>query len=218
MNRRRSWMIVAGLALAAGVALLQLTRWALAPAPAVLASLIGLVVAAYGVRPIGSRTKTHSTREGSSMDYRKELQGWEPVGSSGHFRGISMPMSDEARRLNGGGFRHLLYAEFDTEYEAAAWKEFVYDPLKVLVAEGIVSETPVEAHPHLHVTIYKLTGAKAGDDGYIAEVRERGRRAAELYLNTEVSASARQTWHVGTAVVNHEQPLNPRIGMAMVLM
>src|SRR3990172_3143436 len=108
MNRRRSWMIVGGLAVAAGGAPLPLTRWALAPAPAVLASLIGLVVAAYGVRPIGSRTKTHSTREGSSMDYRKELQGWEAVGSRGNFRGISMPMPDEAGRLNGGGFPHLL--------------------------------------------------------------------------------------------------------------
>ncbi len=143
---------------------------------------------------------------------------WEPAGNSGHFYSSALPMSDEARRLNGGGLRHLFYAEFDTEDEGAAWKEFVYDPLKVLLAEGIVSAAPEDAHPHIHVTIYKLTGSTTSDEGYLAEVRERGRLAAELYSNTEVSAATRQTWHVGTAVVNHEQPLNPRIGMAIIAM
>ena len=151
------------------------------------------------------------------MDENPERQEWEPVGSTGHFYRISMPMSGEARRLNGGGLRRLLYAEFDTEDEGAAWKEFVYDPLKVLIAEGIVSESP-DGDAHVHVTIYKLTGEPAKDEGYLAAVRDRGQRAAELYAKAAIGASTRSAWHVGTTVVNHEQPLNPRIGMASILM
>ena len=218
MSHRRGWLIALGLGLAAAIAILQLTEWALPVAPAVVAAAVGLVVAAYGLWPSGIQVGKDSTKEGSAMSVGAEGQVWEAIGSTGHFHRISMPMSGEAQRLNGGGFRHLLYAEFDTEDEGAAWKEFLYDPLKVLVAEGIVPETPDEVNSHLHVTIYKLTGTAASDEGYVAAVRERGQRAADLYGKAAVTASSRRTWHVGTTVVNHEQPLNPRIGMATVLM
>lgn len=210
-------MVAVGLILAAGIGVLQLTDWAISAGLAVLAVVIGLVVAACGARPLASWLESAATKEGLAMDENLERQEWEPVGSTGHFYRISMPMSGEARRLNGGGFRQILYAEFDTEDEGAAWKEFVYDPLKVLIAEGIVSESP-DGDAHVHVTIYKLTGASATDEGYLAAVRDRGQRAAELYGQAAIDASTRGRWHVGTTVVNHEQPLNPRIGMASIVM
>jgi hypothetical protein len=209
-------MVAVGLALAAGIGIFQLTDRAVSAGWAVLAAVIGLVVAAWGVRPRASWKDSGSTKGGSAMDENLERQEWEPAGSTGHFYKISMPMSGEARGL-GGSFRRLLYAEFDTADEAAAWKEFVYDPLKVLIAEKIVSASPV-GDPHVHVTIYKLTGEPATDEGYLAAVRDRGQRAAELYARAVIEASTRRAWHVGTTVVNHEQPLNPRIGMASILL
>lgn len=218
MGHRRSWLIALGLAVAASAGALQLTDRALPGGWAVLVAVIGLAIAALGMRPFGLREEARSTMEGSAMNQSTERQEWEPVGSTGHFHRISMPMSGEARRLNGGGFRHLLYAEFDTDDEGAAWKEFVYDPLKVLIAEGIVPSAPEDANTHIHVTIYKLTGDAASDPGYIAEVRDRGQKAAELYARADIAGSTRGAWHVATTVVNHEQPLNPRIGMASIVM
>jgi hypothetical protein len=218
MDRRRKWLIVSGLVLAAVVALLQATRWALDSTPAIIAFLVAVLVAGYGMRPIGPRSKSHPRTGGPSMnDVPKDL--WEPVGETGHFRRALLPMSETARLLPAGGFRHILYGEYDTDSEPEAWHDFLYDPLKVLIAEGIVGETPEdEHHSHLHVTIYKLTGPASEDEAYRSEVGQRGDHAARVYASATIADGARRAWHVGTTVVNHEQPLNPRIGMTTVLM
>lgn len=144
---------------------------------------------------------------------------WEPIGPSGRFKRAALPMSGEARRLFGGAFRHILYAEFDTDLEGGSWHDFVFDPMRVLMAEGIIGESPMDDHhAHLHVTIYKLTGTDPEDPDYVSEVTLRGERSAEMCRSVEVAAESRRAWHLSTTVVNHEQPLNPRIGMATVLM
>ncbi|MEX0825826.1 MAG: hypothetical protein WD184_03560 [Acidimicrobiia bacterium] len=217
MSRRRKWMIVTGLVLAAVIALLQATKWAVGSIPAILGLLIALLVAASGIWPPGSRSKKHPAMGEPSMnDVANE--SWTPVGKTGHFLQAELPMSDEGSRLLGGGFRHILYAEFDTDSESDAWREFVYDPLKVLIAEGIIGATPLDDHhAHLHVTIYKLTGTSSDDADYLSRVTQRGELAAEIYRKASVPEGSRGAWHVATTVVNHEQPLNPRIGMTTVL-
>lgn len=128
-------------------------------------------------------------------------------------------MSDPARSLVGGAFRHILYLEFETIYESGPWHDFVFDPLRMLIAEGIIESTPLdEHHSHIHVTIYKLTGPDAEDADYVSEVTRRGALTSEMFKKTVVAEGTRSAWHLGTTVVNHEQPLNPRIGMATVFM
>jgi hypothetical protein len=87
------------------------------------------------------------------------------------------------------------------------------------MAEDIIGPTPLDDHhSHLHVTIYKLTGTDPEDPDYVSEVTLRGERSAQRCRSTEVAEESRRAWHLTTTVVNHEQPLNPRIGMATVLM
>ncbi len=144
-------------------------------------------------------------------------EGWEPVGPSGRFQVIELPMSDEAKRLN-DGTRHLFYAEFDTTNEPDAWREYVYDPLRMLIAEGV--PLPVGAgHGHLGINIFKLEegeGLKPPDPdefaAYVAEVTARGNKTLQLLEEYgDLDPSERQR-HVSTTVLNHELPLNPRIG------
>jgi hypothetical protein len=144
---------------------------------------------------------------------------WELVGPSERFKKVVLPMSGEANRLFGGAFRHILYAEFDTNLETESWHDFVFDPIRVLMAEGVIEATPLDDHhSHLHVTIYKLTGTDSEDPDYVRDVTLRGERSAQRCRSTEVAEESRRAWHLSTTVVNHEQPLNPRIGMATVLM
>lgn len=69
---------------------------------------------------------------------------WRPNRGGGRFYAVQLPTSSAAERLlsrhpDEGKFaqRWEFYAEFDTDLEAEAWKEYLYDPLKVLVAERI---------------------------------------------------------------------------------
>ncbi|MEX1208231.1 MAG: hypothetical protein WEE36_06400 [Acidimicrobiia bacterium] len=144
---------------------------------------------------------------------------WELVGPSERFKKAALPMSGEANRLFGGAFRHILYAEFDTDLEPDSWHDFVFDPIRVLMAENIIGPTPLDDHhSNLHVTIYKLTGTDPEDPDYVAEVTRRGELSARMCRSTEVAEESRRAWHLSTTVINHEQPLNPRIGLATVLM
>lgn len=219
MDSRRKWMIVTGLVFAAVIALVQTTKWAVGSIPAILGLLVALLVAASGMWPPGSRSKKNPAMGEPSMNDVANHELWTAVGETERFLQAELPMSTEGSRLLGGGFRHILYAEFDTDSEPEAWREFVYDPLKVLIAEGIIGVTPLDDHhSHLHVTIYKLTGTSSDDPSYLSRVTQRGDLAAEIYRNTSVPEGSRGAWHVATTVVNHEQPLNPRIGMTTVLM
>jgi hypothetical protein len=144
-------------------------------------------------------------------------QRWETVGSTGRFRRIRLPLSDDALGLNGGRARHLVYGEFDTGLEPEAWRTYLYDPLRVLNAEGLLDDVEGR-HPHLQVNIIKLTGPEVYEDSYAEDMRRRGARSAEVYEAAEVSEEMRQAWNVSTSVVNHEAPLNPRIGLTTVLL
>jgi hypothetical protein len=121
-------------------------------------------------------------------------------------------MSDEAKRLNGGP-RYLFYAEFDTTYEAEAWREYIYDPLRMLMAEGVPLPNG-EGHGHLGINILKLEESEGVEpsDNYVAKVTERGNRTtAALEEFGPLDASQREH-HITTTVINAEIPLNPRIG------
>jgi hypothetical protein len=144
-------------------------------------------------------------------------QRWESVGITGRFRRVRLPLSGDALALNGGRQRFLVYGEFDTGLEPEAWQTFLYDPLRVLNAEGLLDGVEDE-HPHLQVNIIKLTGPEEYEDVYESETRQRGARSAEIYGAAEVSDQMRRDWYVSTSVVNHEAPLNPRIGMAAVIL
>jgi hypothetical protein len=143
-------------------------------------------------------------------------QRWESVGATGRFRRVRLPLSDDALTLNGGRQRFLVYGEFDTGLEPEAWGTFVFDPLKVLSAEGLLDDVEDE-HPHLQVNIIKLTGPEVYEEAYESETRQRGERSAELYRAAEVSDDMRRDWYVSTSVVNHEAPLNPRIGLSTIV-
>ncbi|GMQ86372.1 MAG: hypothetical protein BMS9Abin07_1947 [Acidimicrobiia bacterium] len=124
-------------------------------------------------------------------------------------------MSDEAIRLNGGP-RYAFYAEFDTTHESEAWKEYIYDPLKMLVAEGVPLP---EENGDLGINILKLEE----EEGYVPPDPDEHERYVEMVTARcdktlqlleeygDLDPSERER-HVSTLVVNHQVPLNPRIG------
>jgi hypothetical protein len=135
---------------------------------------------------------------------------WEPVGPSGRFQVTELPLSDEAIRLNGGP-RYLFYAEFDTAVEGRAWHDYIFDPLAMLIAENV--PLPPELG-HLGINILKLEdveGLEPSDD-YVSRVTERGTRTLEVMKAATPVDPGERKRHVSTMVINHEIPLNPRIG------
>jgi hypothetical protein len=88
--------------------------------------------------------------------------------------------------------------------------------LRVLSAEGLLDEV-ADVRPHLQVNIVKFTGPEAYEEAHAEELRSRGASSAKLYESASVSDEVRARWNVTTSVVNHESPLNPRIGMTTVL-
>jgi hypothetical protein len=217
MRRRGIQIAILAVALAAAIGGLQSTRWA---PPAWLtgsALIICFAVALYGVVLIVTNAAPGSPKGGLAMQANQEHGGWEPVGESGRFQRISLPMSMEAIDLNQHRQRSLLYGEFDTGLESAAWAAFLYDPLRVLVAEGIL-EGSDGSPAHLQIEISKLTGSEDYESEYLERIQARGDTSAELYQGTEVPEGLRGSWRVSTTVANHEYPLNPRIGMTTIWM
>lgn len=151
--------------------------------------------------------------------------GWEPVGTSGHFARTRLPLSDDALTLNRGEPLYLYFGEFNTGPEAEAWKAYVYDPLRVLIAEGIIeadesSDDAAESkrgkgrgHHNLQIEIVKLAGPESEDAELEAHLRKLGDQAARLYESTQVDDAVRDEWSVTTSVSYHERGLNPRIGL-----
>lgn len=139
-------------------------------------------------------------------------EGWVPYGESGRFYAIELPMSAEAIRLNGGP-RHVFYGEFDTILESEAWREYLYDPLRMLIAED-VPLPPLEGNSHLGINILKLEEIGGGElpDDYETEVRERGSKTLQVLKDHDPVDPGQRERHVSTLVINHEIPLNPRIG------
>ena len=140
------------------------------------------------------------------------MPDWDRVGPSGRFQVTELPMSDEAIRLNGGP-RYVFYAEFDTTFEAEAWHGYIYDPLRMLIAEDVPLPNGAQ-HGHLGINILKLEERKGVEPpaDYVAEVTERGERTiAALEEFGPLDASQREH-HITTTVINAEIPLNPRIG------
>lgn len=139
-------------------------------------------------------------------------EGWEPVGPSGRFQVTELPLSDEAMRLNGGP-RYLFYAEFDTTFESDAWKEYVFDPLRMLMAEGVPLPNGAE-HGHLGINILKLEESEGVElpADYVEELTERGERTIAALEEFGPLDASQRAHHITTTVINAEIPLNPRIG------
>ncbi len=137
--------------------------------------------------------------------------GWERVGDSGRFFQIALPMSDEAKRLNGEVLRYVFYAEFDTDRESGVWVEFLKDPLRMLIAEQV---TIPDHGGDLGMTIVKLVddGKDPSTEYTDAVEARRDATVAVLAEFGELDQGERDR-HVATTVVNHETALNPRIGM-----
>jgi hypothetical protein len=137
--------------------------------------------------------------------------GWEPVGPSGRFYQIALPMSDEAVRLNGDQRRYIFYAEFDTSHEGTAWEDFLFDPLKMLQNEDV---TLPASGAHVGIRILKLEDdGQSPNEEYTEAVTARGERTMAIMAERKLDPVDRN-YHVVTTVLNHEVALNPRIGTA----
>lgn len=217
MKRKGPWLITVGLGLAVAVVVIQASGrganiWLFI---ALLAWCLG--IAGYGVwlnRQEGQPVAR--SREDVVMEESDELGRWEPVGTSGRFFWTSLPMSPEAVELNGHRPKTLIYGEFDTDLEADSWRTFLYDPLRVLTAEGIL-ELLGDVRRHLEIEIVKLTGGELEDPERRETLRTRGNESAEAYRAADVPEDLRESWRVTTTVANHEQPLNPRISVTSIL-
>jgi len=136
--------------------------------------------------------------------------GWQRVGPSGRFYEIALPMSHEAIRLN-GELRYVFYAEFDTDGESAAWLEFLHDPLKMLKNENV---TLPKVGGHLGIRVMKLEAdGQEPDDAYTNAITARNQVTIGLLGDWTLDQEDRNR-RVTTTIVNHEVPLNPRIGLA----
>jgi hypothetical protein len=144
-----------------------------------------------------------------------EHRGWESIGSTGRFFQTSLPMSRQALDLCGGRGKTLIYGEFDTGLEPEAWRAFLYDPLRVLSAEGVLDEIDAPGR-HLEIEIMKFAGPEEYEADYRTATEARGKKSAKVY-DVALRAETRGGWRVTTVVVNHEQPLNPRIGAISIV-
>jgi hypothetical protein len=225
-------MFLAVLGLMLGVAALVVSSVDSAPGWAAIALLAGgIVFLAWGVRSIVTRGPM--AHGGAAMEYH--TPDWEDVPfreesgvqieSGAPFKKQPLPRSGRLA----GGFSHIFYKEFDTIEHPDEWRQFLYDPLSSLDGHGVLAvadeaarredrdpeTTPLLIHEDrdpektpllIHIAIYKLTepGAKPMGAGAVGET-------------VDTLGSARRNYRVVTTVVNHEEPLNPRIGMTSVL-
>lgn len=128
---------------------------------------------------------------------------------AGRFFFVKLPSTSVAVRLRGGKSQYVAYGEFDTGGERDVWRQFLYDPLTVLVAEKV----PLPSE-RVHIVI-----VKSPDDGreesadYQQEVEAR-RAATEAALATANEPD--RDLIVTTTVLNHERGLNPRIAQVII--
>jgi hypothetical protein len=217
MDRKGPWLITVGLGLGAAIVIIQAAGRGASPWLFVAVLAWCLAIAGYGAWLNRQESQPVArTREDVVMEHTNEPGRWEPVGASGRFFSTSLPMSDEAQALNGGRPKTLIYGEFDTSLEAESWRAFVYDPLRVLSAEGILEQLG-DVRRHIEIEIVKLTGEELDNTERRTALRARGDTSAEMYRAADVSDDARESWRVTTTVANHEQPLNPRIVTMSIL-
>jgi hypothetical protein len=127
---------------------------------------------------------------------------WTQRSESGRFVWTALPRSEEAQRLEGAA--SVFYGEFDTTLEPDTWREYLYDPLKVLRAEGI----PLPSD-RLHITMVKLQGdGVEPSPEYVRLVEER---AAVTRDQLARAGEPERDIMITTTIVNHEKGLNPRV-------
>ena len=135
--------------------------------------------------------------------------GWDLRGPSQRFYQIKLPMSHEAIKLNHEQI-FVFYGEFDTELEPEAWNEFLKDPLKTLKNEDV---TLPRRGAHFGIRILKLENdGVAPDDEYVEAVTARAQTTVGILGDWTLDEEERDR-HIATTIVNHERPLNPRIGI-----
>jgi len=182
---------------------------------AAAALLIALALLAFGLRAIRVRERD------VEVDMTVQGDGWTDVPISEADQGMitsRTPFQKQLLPRTGrlpGGFSHILYKEFDTIDHPDEWRQFLYDPLSSLDAHGVLAVAveaalaegrDLEEEPLLvHIAIYKLTEPGATGVG--------GSGAPTV----DTMGDRRKLYRVVTTVVNHEEPLNPRIGMTSVL-
>ncbi|HEX5630329.1 MAG TPA: hypothetical protein VFY15_01590 [Acidimicrobiia bacterium] len=128
-------------------------------------------------------------------------EGWSRS-ESGRFHYMTMPRSTEAERL--GSTEFFFYGEFDTTLEPDAWKAYLYDPLRVLRAEGV----PLPSH-RLHITMVKLHGdGQDPSEEYVAMVQQRDEVTKRLI---DSHGAPERDIVITTTIVGHENGLNPRV-------
>lgn len=136
----------------------------------------------------------------------RERDTWQQVNGSQYFYTVTLPMSQPAEDLHGGP-RPIFFGEFHTtdRQQEADWREYLYDPLSVLLREGVpLPPVPTNGgHSHLGINVLKLEG-EPGEDDF---------EDARAFADREGIDALRQRLHVSTMVLNHELKLNPQIGI-----
>ena len=181
-----------------------------------VALALAAVLVSLGARAIALRIER--SHGGEAMDHNGDWAGVPFRGESSVEIGSGKPFKKQPLPKSGtlpGGFSHVFYKEFDTIEHPDEWRQFLYDPLSSLDGHGVLAiaeETAMEEGRDLdsdpllvHIAIYKLTeaGASPSPGGSAPTIDSVG--------------EMRRRYRVVTTVVNHEEPLNPRIGMASVL-
>ena len=128
-------------------------------------------------------------------------EGWSRS-ESGRFHFLTLPRSVEAERL--GSKEFFFYGEFDTTLEPEAWKAYLYDPLRVLRADGV----PLPSD-RLHITMVKLQGDGTDPaEDYVAMVQQRDEVTRGLI---DSHGDPERDIVITTTIVGHEKGLNPRV-------
>jgi hypothetical protein len=221
MSHRGTAWIVSAFGLAVFIGGLQTARGEVPPWLAVPVLIVSLALAAYGAWLMAMEARSRSPERGGAEMYEGG-SGWRDIGNTGRFRVTEFPMSVEAARLSEG--RHIVLGEFDTKLEEDHWRRFLYDPLSVLLAEGILDEVG-GTRRRIHIGIYKLSVGDREPEGPLFEEYRAAKepvmeRSAEEYGKDEhmarLTPDFREGFCITTTVINHEQPLNFRIGMATI--
>lgn len=208
MSRRGIRLAAAVLALGAGLGVLQVTPAALPDALGVSILIILSILLAVALWMARPRKTEKANTEGSAMAFNNVAKPRIHLpGSFGPFQWEDLPRAT----VLSGGFSRVFYREFDTIAEPDQWRHFLYDPLRALRSHGVLDVIGGggEEPRLIHIAIVK-----------VRDPDERGNAVPGDCLAEPVDdelEEQRRNYRITTSIVNHEQPLNPRIGMATVL-
>ena len=162
--------------------------------------LIALVLAIVVIGWLLLERRRPSSRA-AAFAAQAAAEGWSRS-ESGRFHFVTLPRSVEAERL--GSKESFFYGEFDTTLEPESWKAYLYDPLRVLRAEGVPLPTD-----RLHITMVKLQGDGTDPaEDYVAMVQERDEITRGLIAS---NGDPERDIVITTTIVGHEKGLNPRV-------